>query len=72
MKKLGTNSSFEVNSLCQCLDSETRMPIMNMYGIGMGYSLKTNDMSLNAESRGNLRADSVGVYFKQTGAKILP
>jgi len=72
LKKLAPNSSFEVTSLCQCIDAEFRVPFSNLFGIGMGYSLRTNDAALNAEARLNLRADSVGVYFKQTGAKLLP
>jgi hypothetical protein len=54
----------EVTSTCNVISDDSKMPIPNIFGIGMGYSLKTSDMSLNAEMRPFARADSVGVYFK--------
>ena len=50
---------------------KTGKAIMGVYGIGQGYSLDTSDPSVNAEKRGGAKADSVGLYLKQIGNKIL-
>ena len=42
-----------------------------MYGIGIGYSLKTIDNLVQAEQKNNTKADSVGLYVKQIGHKLL-
>ena len=42
-----------------------------MYGIGQGFSLPTSDSSVQAEQRLGAKADSVGLYIKQIGNKIL-
>jgi hypothetical protein len=49
----------------------TNRPISGLYGIGQGYSLATNDLSVQAEPRIGAKADSVGLYIKQIGNKIL-
>lgn len=46
-------------------------PIPGLYGIGQGYSLSTSDNSVQAELRPGGKADSVGLYIKQIGNKIL-
>lgn len=43
-----------------------------LFGIGLGYSLKTTDHHVQAESKITAKADSVGLYVKQIGHKILP
>jgi hypothetical protein len=42
-----------------------------LYGIGQGFSLETSDYTINAEARKGAKADSVGLYTKQVGNKIL-
>jgi len=53
------------------MDAKFGRPIPGLYGIGQGYSLPTNDPSVQAESRYGAKADSVGLYIKQIGNKIL-
>jgi hypothetical protein len=53
------------------MDSKTGLPIHGLFGIGQGYALATNDPSVQAEQRIGAKADSVGLYIKQTGNKIL-
>jgi hypothetical protein len=43
-----------------------------LFGIGLGYSLKTTDNLVQAEQKQTAKADSVGLYVKQIGHKILP
>jgi hypothetical protein len=46
-------------------------PINGLFGIGQGFSLATSDNSIQAEQRTGAQADSVGLYMKQIGNKIL-
>ena len=43
-----------------------------IFGIGLGYSLKTTDNLVQAETKITAKADSVGLYVKQIGHKLLP
>jgi len=43
-----------------------------IFGIGIGYSLKTTDNLVQAEMKATSKADSVGLYVKQIGHKLLP
>ncbi len=43
-----------------------------LFGIGLGYSLKTTDHHVQAETKLTAKADSVGLYVKQIGHKLLP
>ena len=43
-----------------------------IFGIGLGYSLKTTDNLVQAEMKATSKADSVGLYVKQIGHKLLP
>ena len=43
-----------------------------IFGIGIGYSLKTTDNLVQAEQKPTAKADSVGLYVKQIGHKLLP
>jgi hypothetical protein len=43
-----------------------------IFGIGLGYSLKTTDNLVQAEAKPTAKADSVGLYVKQIGHKLLP
>jgi len=61
----------DVNSNCSLINKMTNRPISGLYGIGQGYSLATNDLSVQAEPRIGAKADSVGLYIKQIGNKIL-
>ena len=61
----------EVNHNCQVMHAQTRRAVHGLYGIGQGYSLATNDSSVQAEQRHGSKADSVGLYIKQIGNKIL-
>ena len=53
------------------MQAQSRKPITGLYGIGQGYSLATSDMTVQAELRQGAKADSVGLYIKQIGNKIL-
>jgi hypothetical protein len=61
----------DVSHQCSLIDSKTLKPITGLYGIGQGFSLETSDSSVNAEQRRGAKADSVGLYIKQIGNKIL-
>jgi hypothetical protein len=61
----------EVTTNCQLMDAKYGNPITGLYGIGQGYSLPTSDPSVQAEQRYGAKADSVGLYIKQIGNKIL-
>ncbi len=54
----------DVGSNCEIKHAETGAVIPDLYGIGHGFSLKTNDMSINAEQRNGVKADSMTVYVK--------
>jgi hypothetical protein len=53
------------------MDAKYGRTITGLYGIGQGYSLPTSDPSVQAEQRYGAKADSVGLYIKQIGNKIL-
>ena len=53
------------------MNARTGQPIPGLFGIGQGYSLETSDLAVNAEQRVGAKADSVGLYIKQIGNKIL-
>ena len=62
----------DVNHNCQLMNArQGNQPIPGLYGIGQGYSLSTSDNSVQAELRPGGKADSVGLYIKQIGNKIL-
>lgn len=62
----------DVNHNCQLMNARLgNQPIPGLYGIGQGYSLSTSDNSVQAELRPGGKADSVGLYIKQIGNKIL-
>lgn len=65
------NECVYVNHNCQIKNSVTNKSIPGMYGIGQGFSLATSDLSVQAEQRQGAKADSVGLYIKQIGNKIL-
>lgn len=69
--KLTQPEQVEVNYNCQLMQAQSRKPITGLYGIGQGYSLATSDMTVQAELRQGAKADSVGLYIKQIGNKIL-
>ena len=73
LKRLANNkqSSIEIDSACKVLLANGRT-LENVFGIGIGYSLKTIDNLVQAEQRNNTKADSVGLYIKQIGHKLLP
>ena len=62
----------DVNHNCQLMDARNNnRAIPGLYGIGQGYSLSTSDNAVQAELRPGGKADSVGLYIKQIGNKIL-
>ena len=62
----------DVNTNCQLLNArQGNQPVPGLYGIGQGFSLSTSDHSVQAELRPGGKADSVGLYIKQIGNKIL-
>ncbi|CDW84955.1 UNKNOWN [Stylonychia lemnae] len=73
LKRLGQGkvSSVEVDNQCRVISDETNKPIEKLFGIGIGFSLKTTDNLVQAEQRSNAKADSVGLYVKQIGHKLL-
>lgn len=68
---LSQAEQIDVNQYCQLMNQRTGQPIPGLFGIGQGYSLETSDLSVNAEQRIGAKADSVGLYIKQIGNKIL-
>ena len=71
-KKPEQRIQVDVNRQCQLMDARFgNAPIAGLYGIGQGYSLATSDPLVQAELRPGAKADSVGLYIKQIGNKIL-
>eukprot|EP00347_Sterkiella_histriomuscorum_P021429 403334007 len=66
LKRLGENktSSVEVDNQCRIVSGVTGKPLDRLFGIGLGFSLKTTDNLVQAEQRSNAKADSVGLIFK--------
>lgn len=46
------------------MSTVTNKPIDHLYGIGIGFSLRTTDNLVQAEMRSTGKADSVGLYVK--------
>jgi hypothetical protein len=77
----GPTSTFEVDGHCHLLPINSSIsaakPLESVvgggiFGIGLGYSLKTTDNLVQAEMKATSKADSVGLYVKQIGHKLLP
>ena len=67
----GIREQVDVDKDCQVMDSKSLKPIPGLFGIGQGYSLATSNAMVQAELRPGAKADSVGLYIKQLGNKIL-
>lgn len=77
----GPTSTYEVDAHCRLLpinsSTSPAKPLESVvgggiFGIGLGYSLKTTDNLVQAEMKATSKADSVGLYVKQIGHKLLP
>lgn len=81
-----SGSTYEVDNNCRLIPASglmnlSKIPLSGtkesivgsgIYGIGLGYSLKTTDNLVQAEQKSTAKADSVGLYVKQIGHKLLP